>query len=253
MPALLVIKFQRDEQPATRVALPLSVIRANPRLLPKFAAEALTQHGIDPAELANLEGVNGPVLEISRQGLKLVVAVQEAAAEGAATPAVSPPAATPAAAAPVAPAAATPAPDAAPAAAPAAPPERVRAPEHAPTAEMGPITRRKYQSRNPGLETEQIAAELGWRTGHDLIFAACAFFTLNLKMPSFTLEDIDDEIKQSAKFYKPFYSINLNEYLQYLMKSNKLHQPEPGEYAITPSTLKYLEERLSPDRLRRRA
>ena len=248
MPALLVIKFQRDEQPATRVALPLSVIRANPKLLPRFAAEALTQHGIEPAELASLDGVNGAVLEISRPGLRLVVAVQEAPAEGATTSSAPPPTtASPVVAAPA------PAPVAPPAAPQAAAPEQVRAPEHAPTAEMGPITRRKYQSRNPGLETEQIAAELGWRTGHDLIFAACAFFTLNLKMPSFTLEDIDEEIKQSAKFYKPFYSINLNEYLQYLMKSNKLHQPEPGEYAITPSTLKYLEERLSPDRLRRRA
>jgi hypothetical protein len=250
MPALLVIKFQRDDQPATRVALPLSVIRANPKLLPKFAAEALAQHGIEPSELANLEGVSGPVLEISRQGLKLVVAIQEAPADGAVA-AVSAASSTPANATPP-PAAPAPVPTAAPAAAPA-PAERVRAPEHAPTAEMGPITRRKYQSRNPGLETEQIAGELGWRTGHDLIFAACAFFTLNLKMTSFTLEDIDEEIKQSAKFYKPFYSINLNEYLQYLMKANKLHQPEPGEYAITPATLKYLEERLSPDRLRRRA
>ena len=60
------------------------------------------------------------------------------------------------------------------------------------------------------------------------------------------------EIREASQFYKPFYSTNLDEYLQYLMKNGKLAIADNREYEITPSTMKYLEGRLTEEKLKKR-
>jgi len=102
------------------------------------------------------------------------------------------------------------------------------------------------------LTTEFIAKEIGWRTGHDLIFAACAHMYIVQEIKSYTKDEIDGEIKQAILYYKPFYSTNLVDYVQFLMKNDKLHVTDDGKYALTTNTVKYLEGRLTEERLKKR-
>ena len=102
------------------------------------------------------------------------------------------------------------------------------------------------------MTTEFIAKEIGWRTGHDLIFAACAHMHIVDEVCSWDLDMIDKEIKEASYYYKPFYSTNLKDYLQYLMKNDKMHITDNSKYAFTPATVNYLEERLTEERLKKR-
>jgi hypothetical protein len=69
---------------------------------------------------------------------------------------------------------------------------------------------------------------------------------------SWEKDEIDEEIKQVSRYYKPFYSANLADYLEYLMKNDKLYLTDDNKYALTSKTVAYLEQRLTEERLKKR-
>jgi hypothetical protein len=246
----LEIFIYRDnsETPDRTISVPLSVLRLNPRLLPKDVSLSLERQGVDISEIAALQGVEGNVLDIHAEDARILVSITGSGEQAAAPPApVQPPPAAPVQSPP--------------------PPEQPPSPpvEPAPVAESVPAaesiapaaaaSRKPVSSGNAFLDrltTEFIATELGWRTGHDLIFAACVHMTLVDKQKTWPKDAIDMEIREASQFYKPFYSTNLDEYLQYLMKNGKLAIADNREYEITPSTMKYLEGRLTEEKLKKR-
>ncbi|GMQ96609.1 MAG: hypothetical protein BMS9Abin15_0282 [Gammaproteobacteria bacterium] len=264
-----------SSEPDQRIVLPLNVVRANPVLLPKFAADAIRAQGIAVEDLVKIEGVNGPVLEVTLKDMHLVVSILQGGTPattpttgGKPVPAnvTEPPGESKPDKAAVKPkkekepaqkAAKKPLPKPEPEPKPKSKPEPKPKPKSKPEPKPKPKSKPEPEPEpraeaDSPLTTEFIATELGWRTGHDLIFAACAHFTLAKKIPNYELEAIDEAIKQVSQFYKPFYSTNLLEYMKYLMKAGKLYQPSAGEYALTPPTVKYLQERLSEEKLKKR-
>lgn len=218
-----------SDTPDNQISMPLSVLRLNPKLLPANIAKVLESQGIAVAELASLEGVNGTILDISGSSSRIMVAINESSkpAESDNPPSVKVqiPVET------------------------SAPPPPEPAPEPAPAESKPQRALTPFQQR---LTTDFIAKEIGWRTGHDLIYAACAHMYLALGVKEWFSDEINEEIQRSSNYYKPFYSTNLKEYLEYLMKSGKLFKNDQKKYALTPPTVKYLEERLSEEKLTKR-
>jgi|GEM_PF-6026614 len=125
-------------------------------------------------------------------------------------------------------------------------------PTPAPAAEPEPEPKKALTPFKQRLTTEFIAKEIGWRTGHDLIYAACAHMLIVDETKNWDKDEIDKEIKEVSRYYKPFYSTNLTDYLQYLIKNNKIYIDDDGKYAFTPDTVEHLEDRLSEERLKKR-
>lgn len=223
-----------NSDPDSRITLPISVLRANPKLLPKDISAALEAQGVPVSELVSLEGVEGQIMDIAGEDSRITISILSGnTAAATPPPKIKIPEAI----------VEQPEPEPAPAVAPPAPEPQPRA------------KRKKSRADTPyllKLTTEFIANEIGWRTGHDLIYAACAHMTFAEKQKTWSEDEIDREIKVVNKFYKPFYSTNLDEYLQYLMKTDKLCRADNGEYELTPNTVKYLEERLTEEKLKKR-
>lgn len=220
-----------SSDPANRITLPISVLRANPKLLPKDISAALEAQGVPVAELVSLQGVEGQIMDIVSENSRITISILSGdTATETPLPKVNIPDAL-----------ATQA---------EVPPVVAPLPDPQPKAK-----RKKSSADTPYLQkltTEFIATEIGWRTGHDLIYAACAHLTFAEKQKTWTKDEIDTEIKYVNKYYKPFYSTNLDEYLQYLMKTDKLCRADDGNYTLTPNVVKYLEERLSEEKLKKR-
>ena len=98
----------------------------------------------------------------------------------------------------------------------------------------------------PKLEatTGSIAAKLGCKSGSELIMAAAARLTFALQSATFPRQKIVDEMKTASAYYKETYQKNLTTYLNNLVKDGKLNEPSQGNYALTASSLKDLEQRL---------
>ncbi len=213
-----------------QISMPLSVLRLNPKLLPEKIAKVLESQGIAIAEIASLEGVEGDILDITGNSSRIVVSINATSGKPKQEPnpelTVEIPVISSASEAPPPPA-------------PNPEPEKI-----SPQRSLTP-----FQER---LTTEFIAKEIGWRTGHDIIYAACAHMHIALQEKKWSVDDIDAEIKKASNYYKPFYSTNLNEYIQYLMKNDKITLGENSQYELTPNTVKYLEDRLSEEKLKKR-
>ncbi len=216
-----------EEKPENQISMPLSVLRLNPRLLPANIAKVLESQGIEIAELASLDGVDGTILDISGSSSRIVVSINS----DKNTPVID-----------------------------ETPSVKVQIPVEEPT-EQPPVPEPVAEKRAPTknlssfqqrLTTEFIAKEIGWRTGHDLIYAACAHMHIVYDRKEWDSEEIDTEIKAASNYYKPFYSTNLREYLQYLMKNGKLFMNDRKKFALTPATVKYLEDRLSEEKIKKR-
>ena len=232
---LVSIYHNGNSKPDKQITMPMSVLRLNAKLLPKEVAEALESQGVPVAEITRLEGVEGKIMDIANGDTRTVIAIG--------TTPKAPPAKKPTVQADTTKAAAAPTP------APKTPPP--------PPAPVGTkkVARKNGRSKTPHQErltTETIATEIGWRTGHDLIYAAAAHLVLAEAQSSWSMEEIDEEIRQVNKFYKPFYSTNLAEYLKYLMKNGKFCMENNGNYSLSASSLKYLEERLSEEKMKKR-
>jgi hypothetical protein len=92
--------------------------------------------------------------------------------------------------------------------------------------------------------TGSIAAKLNASSGPELILAAAARLTLALQMETFSRQKLTEEMKTATAYYKPTYVKNLSGYLKNLIKDGKLNEPSQGNFALTASSLRDMEQRL---------
>lgn len=110
-----------------------------------------------------------------------------------------------------------------------------------------PIGSNTNTGNKPKLEatTGSIAAKLGCKSGPELVMAAAARLTFALQVSTFARQKIIDEMKTASAYYKATYLNNLTSYLNNLVKDGKLNEPSQGNYALTATSLKDLEQRLA--------
>ncbi len=94
------------------------------------------------------------------------------------------------------------------------------------------------------LTTASIAAKLSSKSGSDLVLAACTRLTFVSGQDLCTRNQINDEMKAATGYYKTSYTSNLSNYLQTLVKEQKLNEQAADTYALTPDTKTDLEKRL---------
>lgn len=101
-------------------------------------------------------------------------------------------------------------------------------------------------SEKPKLEatTGSLAAKLSVKSGPELVMAAAARLTYVLGITTFPRQKIIDEMKSAAAYYKASYLSNLTASLNNLVKDGKLNEPTQGNYALTATSLKDLEQRI---------
>jgi hypothetical protein len=92
--------------------------------------------------------------------------------------------------------------------------------------------------------TGSFAAKLGCKSGPDLVIAAAARLTFVLETPTFARQKIIDEMKTASAYYKSTFLSNLTSSLHNLVKDGKLNEPSRGNYALTATHRKDLEQRL---------
>jgi hypothetical protein len=93
--------------------------------------------------------------------------------------------------------------------------------------------------------TGTIASKLAVKQGPDLILAAAARMTFVLAKPTFTRQEIIDEIKTASAYYKRTYLNNLSQYLNNLMKDGKLLEPSTETFFLSATAQADLKARLA--------
>lgn len=98
----------------------------------------------------------------------------------------------------------------------------------------------------PGFQstTENIAVKLGAKTGPHLIEAAAARLAFVLGKPTFTRDELHDEIKTATGFYNANHRKNLTGSLRSLVKDDRLNEITSGNYAFSPSVKTEIEGKL---------
>jgi hypothetical protein len=94
------------------------------------------------------------------------------------------------------------------------------------------------------LSVNSIAAKLTVTTGPDLVLAACADLTLALNRDTFSRKDILDSMKTASTYYKKSYSNNFSNYLDGLVRNDKVLQQANDVYALHTQTRSEMESRL---------
>lgn len=104
---------------------------------------------------------------------------------------------------------------------------------------QGSASRKKIEAT-----TGSIAAKLSVKTGPELAMAAAARLTLVLNTPTFARQKLLEEMKTASAYYKATYLNNLTGTLHRLVSDGKLNEPSQGNFALTASSLKDLEQRI---------
>ena len=94
------------------------------------------------------------------------------------------------------------------------------------------------------LTTTIIAHKLSVKTGPDLLIAAAAHLTLVKQQPTFSRQQLHDEMKSATSYYNKNYSANLSKHFTSALKDNKLTESAKDTYALTAEAIKELEARL---------
>jgi hypothetical protein len=117
---------------------------------------------------------------------------------------------------------------------------------HIPSEELPPGT--DDLTSKPGAvqwSTETIAGKINCSSGRDLVIAASAHLTFVQGMGTFSRQQIRDEMKTAAAYYKKSYSNNLSAYLRRLVADNDLVEAASGQYALSAPTRNRLEKQLA--------
>ncbi|MCE9612600.1 MAG: hypothetical protein K8R23_20555 [Chthoniobacter sp.] len=112
--------------------------------------------------------------------------------------------------------------------------------------ESGSVLPPSAGTSQPGLtlSTSSIAHKLGFKEGSDLVLAACAHLAFAQAKESFSRAEILKEMKAAKTYFKTSYSSNLSNYIQTLVKSNKLLEGSGGSYALHATTIADLKSKL---------
>ncbi len=93
--------------------------------------------------------------------------------------------------------------------------------------------------------TATIASKLGCTSGRQLIVAAAAHLTFVAGHKTFSRQELLDEIKGAAGYYKVTYRNNLSGYLQRLIKDGKLLEASTDSYCLSDGTKNEAEAKLA--------
>ena len=94
------------------------------------------------------------------------------------------------------------------------------------------------------LSTNSICAKLTCSSGPDLILAAAAHLTFDRQQEVFSRKQLLNEMKSASNYFKTTYRAHLTESLKTLLK-DKLNEPSSGNFALTASARKELENKLA--------
>ena len=97
--------------------------------------------------------------------------------------------------------------------------------------------------RAPSIEL--IAAKLDCNTGSDLILAAAAKLAVIDRMNNFSRHDMMAEMREAGRFFKASYINNFTGYVKGLVKSGKMQSLGTDSFALTESSARELEQKLT--------
>lgn len=108
------------------------------------------------------------------------------------------------------------------------------------------ISTDKSESTQRKIEatTGSLAAKLSVKSGPELVLAAAARLTFVLGTETFSRQKLTDEMKTATAYYKSTYTKNLSQSLNSLVRDGKLNEPSQGNYALTASSIKDLEQKI---------
>ena len=90
-----------------------------------------------------------------------------------------------------------------------------------------------------------IAAKLGVNNGPALIMATAIRLTLVENCGTFTRKQLLTDMKTASGYYKESYSANMTQYLNKLVKKQKLNEVSKNSYSIPVDVRKELESKLA--------
>ena len=93
--------------------------------------------------------------------------------------------------------------------------------------------------------TATVAAKLNCNTGTDLLVAAAARLTFGLGRESFTRKELLTEAQTAKSYYNENVGKNLSNYLQNLVKNDKLNEISSDTYALTAKERQRLDTNLA--------
>ncbi len=96
-----------------------------------------------------------------------------------------------------------------------------------------------------GVTVRTISARLRANGGSELLLAAAASLALVKGATQFTRQELHDEMKEAAGFYKTSYGSNLSNYIDTLMKKGSLLEMGKETYALSDSARQELEQKLA--------
>ena len=97
----------------------------------------------------------------------------------------------------------------------------------------------------PTLTTGSIAAKLSVDSGGALLLAAAARLGLVDGKPTFTRQQLLEEMKSATAYYNKNYSSNLSKLLKTALKDDRLSETAKNVFALTASARSDLERRLA--------
>lgn len=100
-------------------------------------------------------------------------------------------------------------------------------------------------SQSAKLSTTDFAAQLGVKSGTELVMAAAAYLHHTQGMEDFSRSQLLSEMKSSRAFYKASYGSNLSKSLDTLVKSGRLQNPRADTFALPYREIEVTQPRLS--------
>jgi len=96
------------------------------------------------------------------------------------------------------------------------------------------------------LTTNSIAAQLGAKSGSDLLLAGAAHLALVKKQEPFTRQQLLTEMKSATSYFNKNYTTNLSSYLKTaIQKDGPLSETAKNSYALTAAARANLEKKLA--------
>jgi hypothetical protein len=108
-----------------------------------------------------------------------------------------------------------------------------------------PFSAEGVAPRINGLTTASIAAKLGVDSEPELIIAAAGRLAVFEQKDTYTRQQLLDEMKSAAGYYKKSYRGNLSGALQRLVSDGKLLETSANTFALAPATKADLSSKLA--------
>ncbi len=114
------------------------------------------------------------------------------------------------------------------------------------TAKKQNVLESKESKTKLALTTNSIAAQLGSKSGSDLLLAAAAHLALVKNVEPFSRTQLLEAMKSATSYFNKNYATNLSSYIKTaIQKDGPLSETAKHSYALTASARKSLEQKLA--------